>query len=131
MYREKYGTFKAYVSERHELQKRHAYKVMDATKVMDNLIKVPHGAHLPANERQCRELVCVTQDDLPKVWNDVCDHAEEKEIPITAKLIRSFTGPYRETAFRFHECVLQLRNSNVAQLNIEKNVHRVEAGFLV
>lgn len=47
---------------------------MDAASVVDEL-KL-NNCSTPTNESQCRELLCVPDDALPTVWQEVCVHAE-------------------------------------------------------
>lgn len=95
LYRENYETFEQYCSQRHQLEERRAYQLMDSASIVEDLKKLNHGSTFPSNERQCRELLCVPDDALPTVWQEVCVHAERDGVPITAKLIRSHTEPFR------------------------------------
>ncbi len=106
LYREEYGTFEDYVGQRHELDRRRAYKMMDAAEVMGELENVPNLAQkhpiLPTNEGQCCELGCVPTGKRVKVWNQTVDHHEETGESITAKMIRKFTAPFRSKAHVSH-----------------------------
>lgn len=101
LYRENYVTFEQYCEQRHQLTKSYAWRLIESAEVVEDLKKVANWQQaqpiLPANEGQCRELLCVPDDALPEVWQEVCVHAERDGVPITAKLIRQHTSPYRTT----------------------------------
>lgn len=52
LYRSSHGTFAAYVGDRFGFEKRHAYRLIDASDVARN---VSHGAQI-VSERQAREV---------------------------------------------------------------------------
>lgn len=72
-----------------------AHQLMDAEEIVRITSTMVDVVAIPSSERQCRELRRVPEGGLPKVWEQICKHAEKDKQPITAKLIREFTEPYR------------------------------------
>lgn len=83
LYREWYGTFEDYCRERWDMGRAHAYRLMDAADVVQNLS--PIGDMLPATESQARPLAALAPDEQREVWREVVQTAPETGI--TAKHI--------------------------------------------
>jgi hypothetical protein len=79
-------TFAGYVSKRWDLSSAHAYRQIDASKVVDVL--APGGElPLPANEAQARELAPLAHDPdaIRAVWTETVQQAAGR---VTARAIR-------------------------------------------
>jgi hypothetical protein len=61
-YRVTHGTFEGYCRDRWGLRERHAYRMIDASKVVENLRSCPIG-QLPDKEAQVRPLTALRADD--------------------------------------------------------------------
>jgi hypothetical protein len=72
-YRGTHPTFEAYVAERWDIERRQAYRLIDASVVMADLCptghKKPHV--LPVNEFQARALAKADSEDRLPIWNAV------------------------------------------------------------
>ena len=69
LYRQDYFTsFDCYVKERWDMNRAHAYRLIAASEVIDNLS--PLGDKLPENEAQARELAKLSVDKQARVWQD-------------------------------------------------------------
>jgi hypothetical protein len=81
-----YRTFAVYTSERWDLSESHAYRQIEAAKVIDVLS--PTGESLlPANEAQARELAPLVgdPDTIRAVWSEIAASGER----VTARAIRA------------------------------------------
>jgi hypothetical protein len=80
-----YRSFGNYVRERWDLSETHAYRQIEAAKVVE--ILSPIGERLPANEAQARELVPLASDPdaVRAVWAEVAT----SEGKVTARTIRT------------------------------------------
>jgi hypothetical protein len=88
LYRDGYDTFEDYCRERWQMERRHAYRLIEAAQVVEN---VSHGTQMPpSNERQARPLTelepeaqrivwQVVQQTAPNFWNCL--------IPLRSKII--------------------------------------------
>jgi hypothetical protein len=81
-----YRSFALYVTERWDLSETHAYRQIEAAKVIDILSPIGESS-LPANEAQARELApLVTDPDaIRAVWADIGATGER----VTARAIRA------------------------------------------
>jgi len=69
LYRQHYfNSFDCYVKERWDMNRAHAYRLIAASEVIDNLS--PLGDKLPENEAQTRELAKLSVEKQVKVWQD-------------------------------------------------------------
>lgn len=84
------GAFVKWLEMETPFRKTCVYQLIDAHGIIESLSAV--AERLPANERQCRELACIPEDKLPKVWQAIVDRGD----PITAKLIREHTDDWRD-----------------------------------
>ncbi len=70
LYRELlFDSFEAYVKDRWDMAKSQAYRLMDASKVIDNLSPIGDGV-LPQNESQTRPLARLKTIDQRNIWSE-------------------------------------------------------------
>ncbi|HEV7566410.1 MAG TPA: hypothetical protein VGO31_10660 [Microbacteriaceae bacterium] len=81
-----FRTFAAYVTERWDISEAHAYRQIEAAKVIDILSPIG-GTVLPANEAQARELVPLANDPdaIRSVWSQTVAATGNR---VTARAIR-------------------------------------------
>lgn len=84
LYRQQFATFEAYCKERWRLKERHAYKLMDAASVVENLQSCPIG-QLPQTESQARPLTRLEPEVQREVWKEVVETTPTEQI--TAKVV--------------------------------------------
>jgi hypothetical protein len=80
-----FDTFEAYIKNRWDMKKSHAYRMIDAYKVISNLSPIG-DIILPANESQARPLVQLTSVEQRKIWQAFLNTGKE----ITAINIKNF-----------------------------------------
>ena len=80
-----FDTFERYCSERWGFQRAHAYRLMEAAGVVTEVS--PMG-DTPVNERQARALAAVPTEERAQVWEEVQQVAADREVPVTARLIK-------------------------------------------
>lgn len=68
LYRGTHATFEDYCNERWDISQSHAYRLIDATAVIDNL-KAHQIGELPARESQVRPLASLEPDQQVAAWN--------------------------------------------------------------
>lgn len=73
LYREHYGTFEEYCQERWNFERAHAYRLIDAAKVIQNLS--PIGDILPAAESQARPLTRLEPEAQRAAWQEAVETA--------------------------------------------------------
>ncbi|WP_280427894.1 hypothetical protein [Nocardia brasiliensis] len=59
LYRETHSTFEEYVSDRWQMPRQHAYRLMDSAAIAEPIVATPLGSKI--NERQARELLPVSK----------------------------------------------------------------------
>jgi hypothetical protein len=92
LYRETHPSLEAYVRDRFNMSKTHAYGQIAAANVIKNLEgKV---ALLPQNERQCRPLSTLSPYQQQQAWQEVIDTATT-ENRITNKLVAAIAAKYK------------------------------------
>lgn len=110
LYRAKYATFEDYCRERWNMQRRHAYRLIDASEVYNN---VSHGtqnvpdfgddyeaeeayyrSRLPQNERQARPLAELAPEEQQLVWQVVQNTAPAGKV--TAAHVKSVVNVLKE-----------------------------------
>lgn len=73
LYREKHDTFEAYCQERWDVDRRYAYRLIDAATVVEN---VAHGPQIaPTSERQARPLVPLSPPQQVQAWTKAVESA--------------------------------------------------------
>jgi hypothetical protein len=89
LYRAEHDTFEDYCRERWELGRTRAYQLISAAEVSRAMsTNGGHGEHLPANERQARELTPLLREDerqAVEVWRDLTEAHGDK---VTAAKVR-------------------------------------------
>ena len=78
LYKDGYSTFEDYCRERWGMERRHAYRLMDAAQVVENVS--PGTQTIPASERQARPLVGLPPEQQFQVWQQVVETAPEGKI---------------------------------------------------
>jgi hypothetical protein len=85
LYRELlFDTFEAYLKKRWDMSRSHAYRLIEASRVIDNLS--PIGDTLPENEAQLRPLVQLEPFDQRRIWRAFLLSGSE----LTASNVRRF-----------------------------------------
>ncbi len=64
-----FDSFGDYAKTRWDMSKSQAYRLIDASKVIDNLSPIGDGV-LPANEAQARVLSCLNEFDQRRIWRE-------------------------------------------------------------
>jgi N6-adenosine-specific RNA methylase IME4 len=83
LYRKEYDTFENYCQKRWGWERRHAYRMIDAAQVVEN---VSHGTQIvPISERQARPLTSLEPDQQREAWQRVIEKAPATGI--TASLV--------------------------------------------
>lgn len=86
LYRE-WGTFEQYCARRFALRRRHAYRLIQAAKIVQNLRMCPIG-HIPANEAQARPLARLDSPaEQIAAWAEVVELARGRGV--TAEQVRA------------------------------------------
>lgn len=62
-----FTSFRQYIEERWDMKRSHAYRLIQAATVMDNLSQIGDG-FLPRNESQARVLARLKKDEQRSVW---------------------------------------------------------------
>lgn len=78
LYKDNYSTFEDYCRERWGIEKRHAYRLMDAAGVVENVSNWTQI--LPTNEAQVRPLTGLSPETQAQVWQQVIDTAPAGKI---------------------------------------------------
>lgn len=84
LYRQEYSTFEEYINKRWDISKRHAYRLIDAANITDNLKSDP-GVTLPQFEKHARPLKNLEPEEQREVWAEIVDTAPEGKI--TSKFV--------------------------------------------
>ena len=90
LYQETHETFEAFCKERWDMGRQHAYELIGASGVVQN---VRHGVQglptLPTSERQARPLTRLEPDYQPGVWQGVVEDAKAEGVPVTAARVEA------------------------------------------
>jgi hypothetical protein len=87
LYRELlFDTFESYVKTRWDMAKSHAYRLIEASNVIDNLSPIGDGV-LPENESQTRVLAQLKKSDQRRIWREFISSGTS----LTASNIGKFT----------------------------------------
>ncbi|MBN3890321.1 MAG: hypothetical protein HWQ43_14525 [Nostoc sp. JL31] len=80
LYRSTHSTFEEYCKDRFGFQRRHPYRLIEASAVFDNLMKMcPNGTHLlPTSERQVRPITKLEPEQQWEVWQRAVQEAGGK-----------------------------------------------------
>lgn len=105
LYRSEFSSFEAYCKAKWDLNRSHAYRLVDAAEVCEVLSPMGDRA-LPENERQIRPLVGLSAKAVGKIWKRVLEKAGPKG-PISGALVRrtalELTGKTGEGRGRMRE----------------------------
>jgi hypothetical protein len=82
LYRETHKSFDTYLTERWDIERRHAYRLIEAAKVAEN---VAHGPQIPTSERVVRPLTSLPEKQQAEAWETAVQRAEGK--PVTASIV--------------------------------------------
>ena len=108
LYREQYGTFKAYLKKVWEMAERRGYQLIDASEVVDTVKSAlvdesnspqklnnctvfetdQNPSLIPINEAQARELAKLPPEGQLQAWKIANNLASQKDGRVTAKLVR-------------------------------------------
>lgn len=89
LYRADYGTFEEYCDQRWGMQRRHAYRLMDAATVVQNVSNWTQNANsdlgtnvptLPANEAQARPLTLLPREQQGDAWREALETAPNGKV---------------------------------------------------
>lgn len=78
LYKESYSTFEEYCRERWGMERRHAYRLIDAAQVVENVSNWTQIT--PANESQTRPLVGLSPDEQKTVWLQAVETAPNGKV---------------------------------------------------
>jgi hypothetical protein len=78
LYRKDYATFETYCKGRWGFERAHAYRLMDAAGVVQNLS--PMGDIQPTNERQVRPLTDLEPEQQREVWKEAVETAPNGKV---------------------------------------------------
>ena len=107
LYRAEFSTFEEYCSTRWSLERRHAYRLMDASKVIENVSNWTQI--LPATESQARPLTSLEPDQQRVVWSELLQDAQASGTPITAAKVRAVVDTFKTQSTQNKEELLQRR----------------------
>ena len=103
LYRQDYKTFAEYCNDRGGFDKRHAYRLIDSAKVVENVTNWSQTIDTPKNESQARPLALLPADQQANAWADVVDECKERGEPITAAAVVEVVEKYKAQAEPYHE----------------------------
>jgi hypothetical protein len=83
--------FEAYLKDRWDMSKSHAYRLIEASRIIDNLS--PLGEVLPENEAQLRPLGHLNPLDQRRIWREFLDAG----MALNARNIQRFVSKYVRT----------------------------------
>jgi len=84
-----FDSFESYVKNRWDIGKSHAYRLIDAAQVIDNLS--PIGDVVPVNEAQSRLLTPFESLDQKKIWREFL----KSDFVLTTRQLRNFISGYK------------------------------------
>lgn len=83
-----FDNFEAYVRQRWEMNRSHAYRLIQAACVVDNLLPIGDGI-LPQNESQARVLAHLSKDEQRRLWRGFISSGLALNAANIRKFIRS------------------------------------------
>ncbi len=89
-----FDTFEAYTKDRWDMGRAHAYRLINAHKVISHLS--PIGDNLPANEAQVRPLMKLTPTEQSTVWKKFLNTGMEKTAYNIKKFVMAFKKPDKD-----------------------------------
>jgi hypothetical protein len=99
LYDAAYGTFEHYCRARLKMSRRHVYRYVEASEVVDNLCPIGHKLStdsLPQNESVCRVLAPLPPEQQREVWAEVSAEHRTPTARQVAEAIRLRAGPVPE-----------------------------------
>ena len=95
LYRAEFGTFEKYCREKWKMGRRHANRLIDSTKVVENI----NNKVKPKNESQTRPLVQLDKIEQNQVWDTILKKYKSKDITrkIVSEEVISFKADYKNT----------------------------------
>lgn len=100
LYRKEYTTFEEYCRGKWGWERRHAYRLIDAAKAVEN---VSNWTQIqPATESQARPLTSLPPEVQADVWQRAVETAPEGKI--TAAHVQSVVDDYKEEMFPINRC---------------------------
>jgi hypothetical protein len=127
LYRENYRTFESYVSKRFEIQKTHAYQLIAAVEVKEDLSAIADKIELPKNEAQYRELAKLPDDAVSEVWTSVVETCEEQGEFVTAKRVKDAVDVFRGEIVEPEPEPEQAADPDAGKLLLRRTIKTVEA----
>lgn len=94
LYRQNYRTFEHYCQERWGMGQSHAYRLMDAAQVVNNLQSSPNGGTLPESERHIRPLIDLQPEEQQVIWNVVKKTAPKGKV--TENHVKSVVNVFKD-----------------------------------
>lgn len=88
LYREKWKTFEAYCEDKHEFQRAHAYRLIEASETVQAVRDLSPMGDKITNERQARILSDVPIEQMQEVLDNVAERVAKTDELITAKLLK-------------------------------------------
>jgi hypothetical protein len=82
-----FDSFESYVKHRWEMGKSQAYRLIEASRVVENLS--PFGDALPANEAQARVLARLPPSEQKKVWREFLESGAEQTASNIERFVRA------------------------------------------
>jgi len=93
-----FDSFGEYVKTRWDMSKSQAYRLIDASKIVDNLSPIGDGV-IPANEAQTRVLSCLSEFDQRRIWREFISSG----MALSASNIREFVKRNMQKATNRHQ----------------------------
>ena len=90
LYRRDYDTFESYCLERWSIKRAHAYRLIDASKVVENLSPI---GDIPKTESQCRELGKLPDEEQAEAWGEVIEICDEPTAAKVKEVVDRRRGP--------------------------------------
>lgn len=102
LYRSTHGTFEEYAKERFGYNRAHAYRLINAAAVLENLSPLERQEEMspnwrqkmPVSESQCRELAKLPANKQPKAWEKVLSVSGDKAP--TAQIVKTVVERMKE-----------------------------------
>ncbi|MDV2996998.1 MAG: hypothetical protein N4J56_006703 [Chroococcidiopsis sp. SAG 2025] len=102
LYRSTHGTFEEYAKERFGYNRAHAYRLISAAAVLENLAPLERleemspnwRQKMPVSESQCRELAKLPANKQPKAWEKVLSVSGDKAP--TAQIVKTVVERMKE-----------------------------------
>jgi protein gp37 len=91
LYRTSHGTFEDYCRERWSMERRHAYRLIDAAQVVEN---VSNWTQIPVTESQARPLTVLEPEQQREVWQRAVETATNGKV--TAAHVQAVVNEYRK-----------------------------------